>query len=245
MNAALTSGHVVCSLHSRQAPVDALSFPRASASSSFAFKSSLRGNALRTRALTQARPAGTAIVSRQGGGRKSDEEKDAFQERVVQVRRVTKVVKGGKQLSFRAVVVVGDEKGKVGVGCAAAKEVVIAVQKAVIDAKKSLITVPLTSQMTFPHRSEAYFGAAKVMLRPASEGTGVIAGGAVRTVLELAGVKNAFGKQLGSKSPLNNARAALECMKNLKTFKQVAEERGIPLAVVMSKEAIPQEPVAA
>ena len=166
-------------------------------------------------------------------GWEKKEEDDGFQERVVQVRRVTKVVKGGKQLSFRAVVVVGDELGQVGVGCAAAKEVVVAVQRAVVDAKKDLVTVPLTKTNSFPHRIDGIAGAAKVMLRPAAEGTGVIAGGAVRVVLELAGVKNAFGKQLGSDNPLNNARAALDGLRNLRTLKQVAADRGITVAELL------------
>lgn len=180
----------------------------------------------------------STVTARASGGRdRSDRggegEGDNFEERVVQVRRVTKVVKGGKQLSFRAVVVVGNERGKVGVGCAAAKEVVTAVQKAAIDAKRNLVTVPLTKNYTFPHRMDGIFGAAKVMLRPASEGTGVIAGGAVRVVLELAGVKNAFGKELGSPNPLNNARATLEGLKSMKTYSQVARDRNVSVAYLM------------
>jgi len=124
---------------------------------------------------------------------------------------------------------VGDENGTVGVGCASAKEVVQAVRKAGIDAKRKSIKVPLTKANSFPHKFDGIFGAARVMLRPASEGTGVIAGGAVRVVLELAGVKNAFGKQLGSDNPLNNARATIEGLKAMRTLEQVAAERGLPL----------------
>merc|ERR1711964_104534 len=131
-------------------------------------------------------------------------------ERVVQVRRVTKVVKGGKQLSFRAIVVIGDEKGKVGVGVASAKEVTVAVAKAVTDAKRNLLTVPLSRSKSIPHPIEGRAGASRVMLRPASEGTGVVAGGATRIVLELSGLLNIFGKQLGADSPLNNALATIE-----------------------------------
>lgn len=126
-------------------------------------------------------------------------------------------------------VIVGDENGSVGVGCASAKEVVQAVRKAAVDAKRNIIAVPLTKSLSFPHRFEGVFGAARVMLRPASEGTGVIAGGAVRVVLELAGVKNAFGKQLGSDNPLNNARATIEGLRSMRTLEQVAAQRGIPL----------------
>lgn len=106
-------------------------------------------------------------------------------------------------------------------------------QKAVIAAKKEMVTVPLTRGATFPHRVDGVFGAARVMLRPASEGTGVIAGGAVRVVLELAGVKNAFGKQLGSGNPLNNARAAVEGLRLQRTVEMVAKERGLTVAQML------------
>lgn len=161
--------------------------------------------------------------------RKTDKIKDGFEERVVQVRRVTKVVKGGKQLSFRAVVVVGDKNGKVGVGVAKAKEVITAVQKSAVDARRHVVTVPMTKYLTFPHRADGHYGAAKVMLRPATAGTGVIAGGAVRVVLELAGVENALGKQLGSDNPLNNARAVIDAVLQMRQFSEVAAYRGIPM----------------
>lgn len=134
-------------------------------------------------------------------------------------------------------VVVGDENGTVGVGCASAKEVLQAVRKAVADAKRNMVTVPLNKASSFPHRFDGIFGAAKVMLRPASEGTGVIAGGAVRVVLELAGVKNAFGKQLGTDNPLNNARAAIEGLKNMRTFETVARQRGLPVEALLPAKA--------
>ncbi|CAL8465621.1 g5157 [Coccomyxa elongata] len=171
-------------------------------------------------------------MGRRGPPGQQEEEKE-YAERVVQVSRVTKVVKGGKSMSFRAVVVVGNEKGTVGVGTATAKEVIDAVQKAVTDAKKHFITVPLTRSSSFPHRFDGIFGAAKVMLRPAAEGTGVIAGGAVRVVLELAGIKNAFGKQLGSGNPLNNARATIEGLRAQRTLQMVADERGLSIADLM------------
>ncbi|KAL9236790.1 hypothetical protein vseg_011419 [Gypsophila vaccaria] len=166
-----------------------------------------------------------------GFGSKAKKEKirDGFDENVVQVRRVTKVVKGGKQLKFRAIVVVGDKKGQVGVGCAKAKEVISAVQKAATDARRNIVTVPMTKYLTFPHRVEADYGAARVMLRPAAPGTGVIAGGAVRTVLEMAGVENALGKQLGSNNALNNARATIVAVQSMRQFSEVARERGIPM----------------
>ncbi|GMN50774.1 hypothetical protein TIFTF001_019926 [Ficus carica] len=164
-----------------------------------------------------------------GSGVKKEKIRDGFEERVVQVRRVTKVVKGGKQLHFRAVVVVGDKKGQVGVGVGKAKEVIAAVQKSAVNARRNIITVPMTKYLTFPHRSEANYGAAKVMLRPASPGTGVIAGGTVRIVLEMAGVENALGKQLGSNNALNNARATVAAVQKMRQFQDVARERGIPM----------------
>ncbi|KAK8524473.1 hypothetical protein V6N13_015495 [Hibiscus sabdariffa] len=160
---------------------------------------------------------------------KKDKVRDGFEERVVQVRRVTKVVKGGKQLHFRAVVVVGDKQGQVGVGVGKAKEVIGAVQKSAVNARRNIVTIPMTKYLTFPHRSEGDYGAATVMLRPAAPGTGVIAGGAVRIVLEMAGVENALGKQLGSKNALNNARATVVAVQKMKQFREVAQERGIPM----------------
>jgi small subunit ribosomal protein S5 len=155
-------------------------------------------------------------------------EKDTnWQERVVQIRRVSKVVKGGKKLSFRAIVVVGNERGQVGVGVGKASDVIGAVRKGVADGKKQLVDVPLTKSNSIPHPIQGRGGAAQVMIRPAAPGTGVIAGGAVRTVLELAGVRNVLAKQLGSDNPLNNARATINALDALRTFSEVAEERGI------------------
>lgn len=161
--------------------------------------------------------------------KKTREKESDWQERVVQIRRVTKVVKGGKKLSFRAIVVVGNERGQVGVGVGKASDVIGAVKKGVADGKKHLVEVPLTKANSIPHPTTAAGGGAKVMMRPAAPGTGVIAGGAVRTVLELAGVKNVLAKQLGSDNPLNNARAAVTALGTLRTLADVAEERGIPL----------------
>jgi small subunit ribosomal protein S5 len=160
---------------------------------------------------------------------KTKEKETDWQERVVQIRRVTKVVKGGKKLSFRAIVVVGNERGQVGVGVGKASDVIGAVRKGVVDGKKHLVTVPLTKANSIPHPVNGAGGGAKVMMRPAAPGTGVIAGGAVRTVLELAGVRNILAKQLGSDNPLNNARAAANALASLRTLSEVAEERDIPL----------------
>ncbi|MBE9032571.1 30S ribosomal protein S5 [filamentous cyanobacterium LEGE 11480] len=166
------------------------------------------------------------------GGR---EEKSEWQERVVQIRRVTKVVKGGKKLSFRAIVVIGNEKGQAGVGVGKAADVIGAVKKGVADAKKHLVEVPLTKESSIPHPSSGVSVGAKVMMRPAAPGTGVIAGGAVRTVLELAGVKNILAKQLGSSNPLNNARATASALSGLRTLQQVAQERGVSVERLYSK----------
>ena len=160
---------------------------------------------------------------------RSKEKESNWQERVVQIRRVSKVVKGGKKLSFRAIVVVGNEKGQVGVGVGKAADVIGAVRKGVADAKKELVEVSLTKANSINHVTNGIAGGAKVFMRPAAPGTGVIAGGAVRTVLELAGVKNILAKQLGSNNPLNNARAAINALGSLRTLSQVAKERDIPL----------------
>ena len=156
-----------------------------------------------------------------------------WKEQVVQIRRVTKVVKGGKKLSFRAIVIVGNKKGQVGVGCAKASEVIIAIQKAIADGRKNLITVPIF-KTTIPHPITGRSGAGSVMLRPASQGTGIIAGGAVRFVLELAGIENVLSKSLGSKSPLNAANATLEALKSLKPFNEAAKKRGLTMAELLN-----------
>jgi|LauGreSBDMM110SN_4_FD.fasta_scaffold20611_2 small subunit ribosomal protein S5 len=132
-----------------------------------------------------------------------------FEEKIVQVKRVTKVVKGGKKLTFRAVVIIGDTKRKVGVGIGRADDVNLAIEKAIINGKKNLINVPLTLSYSIPHVIKANYGACSIMLRPSSSGTGVIAGGSIRTVLELAGVQNILAKQFGSSNILNNAKATI------------------------------------
>ena len=178
--------------------------------------------------------------SRRGRGKKQKietvaEEKPQsdWTETVVQISRVTKVVKGGKKLSFRAIVIVGNKKGQVGIGCAKASEVIIAIQKAIADGRKNLITVPIF-KTTIPHPITGKSGAGAVMLRPASEGTGIIAGGAVRSVLELAGIENILSKSLGSKSPLNAANATLDALKKLTPFNDVAKRRGLTMAELLN-----------
>ena len=175
------------------------------------------------------------------GRRKTEEPKEEYtgkssgewKERVIQIRRVTKVVKGGKKLSFRAVVVVGDGNGSVGIGCGKSSEVIGAIQKAVIDARKAHIKVPIFKK-TIPHPISAKAGAGKVLLKPASEGTGVIAGGSARSVLELAGIENILCKSLGSDSPLNAARATIKALSELRLFNDVAKERGLTLQEMLN-----------
>lgn len=148
-------------------------------------------------------------------------------ERLIKISRVSKVTKGGKKLSFRAIVVVGDENGQVGVGVAKADDVVNAFKKAKTDGRKNLIKLPITKSLSIPHRVIGTFGACKVIMRPSIEGSGVIAGGAVRIVLEVAGIKNVIAKQLGSDSLLNNARAAVCALDNLTTKSQVTKKRDL------------------
>jgi small subunit ribosomal protein S5 len=161
--------------------------------------------------------------------KKSNSKSIRWEQRVVQVQRVAKVVKGGKKLSFRATVIVGNQNSQVGVGVAKADEVSSAVKKAINDARKNLIQIPLTKGETIPHIVTGIDGASKVFIRPAGLGTGVIAGSSIRMILELAGVRNILAKQLGSKNLLNNARATINALKSLKTTQQVANERNITI----------------
>nr|QXM16369.1 ribosomal protein S5 [Chaetoceros gracilis]QXM17221.1 ribosomal protein S5 [Chaetoceros muellerii] len=152
-----------------------------------------------------------------------------FVERLIKISRVSKVTKGGKKLSFRAIVVIGDENGQVGVGVAKADDVVNAFKKAKTDGHKNLIKIPITKSLTIPHRVTGNFGACKIIMRPSIEGSGVIAGGSVRTVLEVAGIKNVIAKQLGSDNLLNNARASICALANLTTKSQITKKRDLNL----------------
>jgi small subunit ribosomal protein S5 len=164
-----------------------------------------------------------------------------LKERVIEINRVAKVVKGGRRFSFTALVVIGDEVDRVGVGYGKAREVPLAISKAVDDAKKNLFSVPKHGT-TITHEILGEFDAAKVFLRPASEGTGVIAGGGVRAVLELAGIRDVLAKSLGTTNPINMAKATVVGLKRLRRPEDVARDRGKTIREVLPVSATSARP---
>ena len=167
-----------------------------------------------------------------------DPNKLALEERVVQINRVAKVVKGGRRFSFSAVVVVGDGAGHVGAGLGKAGEVPEAIRKGVEDAKKNIIRIPMVGT-TIPHEVNVEFAASKVMLKPASQGTGVIAGGSVRAVLEAAGVRDILSKIYGSTNPVNVTRDTIEALRGLHSAEELSARRGVKLVSHISGQPAP------
>lgn len=165
-----------------------------------------------------------------------DKEKDDIEERVIQIDRITRVVKGGRRLRFRAIVVVGDGKGRVGLAVDKSNEVVGAIQKATRKARKNMISVNLV-ETSIPHEITAEFAGAKVFLKPAPKGTGVIAGGAVRPILEVCGIKDVLSKIQGSGSKLNNSYAAIEALKGLRSFSTNNNTEEKPKTKTVNKES--------
>ncbi len=176
-------------------------------------------------------PGGPGGRGRGPGGRDNRDQGDGMHENVININRVAKVVKGGRRFSFSAIVTVGDGKGKVGVSMGKANEIADAIRKGSEGARAAQMTVPMLGD-TIPYKVIGRFGASRVLLKPASPGTGVIAAGGVRAILEAAGVKNILTKQLGSRNPNNVVKATMDGLKQLRTVEQFAAKRGITVAQV-------------
>jgi small subunit ribosomal protein S5 len=160
---------------------------------------------------------------------KEEQQEKQYEERVVAINRVTKVVKGGRRFRFSALVVIGNKQGLVGFGTGKAQEVPDAIKKAIESAKTNMIEIPIVGS-TIPHAITGEFGAGKVFLKPASEGTGIIAGGAVRQIFEIAGINDILSKSIGSRTPINMVRATFQGLKQLRTAETVAALRGVDVS---------------
>ncbi|MDA0208095.1 MAG: 30S ribosomal protein S5 [bacterium] len=179
------------------------------------------------------------VRRRKGNGRREKREPREFEQKILELARVTRVTKGGKRMSFRTCLIIGDKKGRVGMGVAKGTDVAAAVEKAFRQAKKNLITVPIVNE-TIPHRIDMKFGAAQVMLKPAPKGTGLKSGGPARMVLEFAGVPNVVSKILGSKSKINNAKAMMHALSGLRNVtNNVSKPKQVktPAKAVQASEA--------
>ena len=185
-----------------------------------------------------------ALEGKQGRGRNRDEERDEFVDRLVAINRVSKTVKGGKNFGFAALVVVGDQKGRVGFGKGKAREVPEAIRKAAQEAKRHMIRVPLRDGRTLHHDGEGRHGAGKVVMRSAPPGTGVIAGGPMRAVFETVGIQDVVAKSIGTSNPYNMVRATFDALKEQSNPRSIAAKRGLKVSDILSRRGGAPEPVA-
>jgi len=175
---------------------------------------------------------------REGGGRRDDREQSEFVERLVSINRVAKVVKGGRRFGFAAIVVVGDQKGRVGHGSGKAREVPEAIRKATEAAKRAMVRIPLREGRTLHHDVQGHFGAGHVVLRAAPAGTGIIAGGPLRAVFECLGVQDVVSKSIGTSNPHNMIKAAFEALENMMSPRAVAARRGLKVADIIGRRSV-------
>ncbi|MEK9831301.1 MAG: 30S ribosomal protein S5 [Rhodospirillaceae bacterium] len=176
--------------------------------------------------------------NRREGGRREEREDNEFVERLVSINRVAKVVKGGRRFGFAAIVVVGDQRGRVGHGSGKAREVPEAIRKATDQAKRSMVRVPLREGRTLHHDVHGHFGAGRVVLRAAPAGTGIIAGGPLRAVFECLGVQDVVAKSIGTSNPHNMIKAAFEALENMMSPRAVAERRGLKVADIIGRRGV-------